>query len=169
MSQTEQAAAIAAGPITQICWVVEDIAASERLLSAAFGAGAWTRLPDIRFDPENCTFRGEPADFTVHVSLAYSGDLQLELIQPVAGESIYTEFLARSGPGLHHVCYEVQDMAAALARAEQAGLPVVQAGSMMAGAMEFAYLDARAHGAPYVELARIGPDMRAFFDAIKPA
>ena len=49
------------------------------------------------------------------------------------------------------------------------GLPVVQAGSMMGGAMEFAYLDGSAHGVPYVELARIGPDMRAFFEAIRGA
>ena len=158
---------VATGPVTQLAWVVEDIEATERLLTTSFGVRAWTRLPDIHFDPEHCTVHGRPADFVVHVSLAYAGDLQLELIQPVRGESIYTEHLARSGPGLHHLCFEVDDLAAALAGAEADGLPVVQAGSMMDGAMEFAYLDGSAHGVPYVELARIGPDMAAFFAAIK--
>ena len=162
---------IAEGPITQIAWVVDDIAATEELLGGQFGVGAWTRIPDVRFGPEDCTLRGEPADFTVHVSLGYAAkgtsDLQLELIQPVSGESIYTEFLAVSPPGLHHVCFEVDDIDAACASAESAGHPVLQRGSMMGGAMEFAYVDGSAAGAPYVELARIGPDMRAFFDDVK--
>lgn len=158
---------ITSGPVTQLAWVTEDIGATAALLSRSFGVGAWTELPDIHFDPEHCTLHGAPADFVVHVALAYAGDLQLELIQPVRGESIYTEFLARCGPGLHHLCFEVDDMAAARAAAEADGLPVVQAGSMMAGAMEFAYVDGSAHGVPYVELARIGPDMQAFFAAIK--
>ncbi|MGO4255263.1 VOC family protein [Marmoricola sp. RAF53] len=158
---------IATGPVTQLCWVTEDIEATERFLSANFGVGAWTRLPDIRFGPDACTLRGEPADFTVHVSLGYAGDLQLEIIQPVSGTSIYTEFLAVSPPGLHHLCFEVDDMAVALESAREAGVEVVQAGSMMGGGMEFAYLDGAHAGVPYVELARIGPEMRAFYDALK--
>src|SRR5690349_8430378 len=116
---------IAGGPVTQLCWVTEDVAATEEFLTAHFGVARWTRLPDIRFDPEHCTLHGEPADFTVHVSLGYIGDLQLEIIQPVSGDSIYTEFLAVSPPGLHHLCFEVDDMDAALARAAEAGIEVV--------------------------------------------
>ena len=158
---------IAEGPITQLAWVTDEIAATEALLREQFGSGPWTRIPDVHFDPEHSRLRGEPHEFTAHISLAYAGDLQLELIQPVAGRSVHTEFLARHGPGLHHVCFEVDDLAAACARAEQAGVPVLQSGSMMAGEIEFAYLDGSAAGAPYIELARIGPRMAAFYDAVR--
>lgn len=158
---------IAPGPITQVAWVGTDLDATEALLSAQFGAGSWTRIPQVRFGPEDCTYRGAPADFTADVSLAYSGELQLELIRPVDGESIYTEFLERSGPGLHHVCFEVDDLAAACARARVAGLEVLQAGSMMGGAMEFAYLDGASAGVPYLELARLGPQIREFYAALR--
>lgn len=158
---------IASGPVIQIAWVTEDVEATEQFLSANFGVGAWTRLPDIRFDPEHCTLHGEPADFTVHVSLGYAGNLQLEIIQPVSGDSIYTEFLAVSPPGLHHLCFEVDDMDAALAGAAAAGVDVVQTGSMMNGGMRFAYLDGADAGVPYVELAYLGPEMKAFYEAIK--
>ncbi|MCX6397503.1 MAG: VOC family protein [Propionibacteriales bacterium] len=158
---------IVTGPVTQLCWVTEDIAATEAFLTTNFGVPRWTRLPDIRFDPESCTFRGRPADFTVHVALGYLGDLQLEIIQPVSGESIYTEFLSSSPAGLHHLCFEVDDMPAALERAAAAGVDVVQAGSMMGGAMEFAYLDGSEHGVPYVELACLGADIRAFYESLK--
>ena len=131
---------IATGPITQIAWVIDDIDATESLLSEQFGVGAWARMPDIRFGPEETTLRGEPVEFIAHISLGYAGDLQLELIQPVSGETIHAEFLAAHGPGLHHVCFGVDDIDVACANAEAAGHPVLMRGSMMGGEIEFAYV-----------------------------
>ncbi len=74
---------IASGPITQICWVTDDLEATERLLTQQFGTGAWTRIEDVTFGADTTTLRGEPVEFTAHISLGYAGDLQLELIQPV--------------------------------------------------------------------------------------
>ena len=61
----------------------------------------------------------------------------------------------------------VDDVDAACTAAEAAGVPVLMRGSMMDGEIEFAYVDGSAEGAPYVELARIGPQMRAFYDAVR--
>ena len=158
---------IASGPVIQICWVTGDIEATERLLGQQFGVPAWTRIPDVRFGPETTTLRGAPVDCSLHVSLGYAGDLQLELIQPVAGPSIHQEFLDAHGSGLHHVCFEVDDVDVACAAAEAAGVPVLMRGSMMDGEIEFAYVDGSAGGAPYVELARIGPQMQEFYAAVK--
>lgn len=158
---------IASGPIIQVAWVTDDVAATERLLSEQFGVGAWTRIDDVVFDASTTTLRDEPVEMTLHVSLGYAGDLQLELIQPVSGPGIHREFLDAHGPGLHHVCFAVDDVTAACAAAVDAGVPVLMRGSMMGGEIEFAYLDGSAGGAPYVELARIGPQMQAFYDAIR--
>ena len=158
---------IASGPITQVAWVTDDLEATERLLHEQFGTGAWTRIPDVVFGPDETTLRGEPVEFVAHISLAYAGDLQLELIQPVRGPTIHAEFLAAHGPGLHHVCFEVADVDAACAAAETTGVPVLMRGAMMGGEIEFAYVDGSAFGAPYVELARIGPVMREFYDAVR--
>ncbi|WP_227981296.1 VOC family protein [Nocardia spumae] len=154
------------GPITQIAWVGADIEATERLLSAQFGAGSWTRLPDTHFGPHSCRYRGEPADFTAHISLSYLADMQLELIQPVRGTSIYTEFLDRSGPGLHHVCFEPSDFDAAISEAAAGGLPVIQNGAV-GDTMRYAYIDGAAAGVPYIEIAEIGPQMREFYRYVK--
>lgn len=160
---------IAHGPVTQICWVTDDIDATTTLLTDQFGVGAWTRLDSIEFSEETTTLRGEPVRFVCNIALGYAGDLQLEVIAPVEGPTIHAEFLAEHGAGLHHVCFEVDDMAAAVAGAEEAGLPVLMRGSMMGGEIEFAYLDGSAGGAPYIELARIGPAMREFYDAVRTA
>ncbi|MFW6868906.1 VOC family protein [Nocardioides sp. CPCC 206347] len=163
---------IVSGPVVQLCWVVADIEAAEAFHADHFGVGEWTRMVDVHFGPGEATYRGAPADFTAHVSLAYAGDLQLELIQPVAGKSIYSEFLDQAGPewsrgGLHHLCFETDDLAAALERARSADLEIVQQGVMAGGLMSFAYVDGARWGAPYVEIVELTDDMRAFFAAIR--
>lgn len=139
------------------------------MLSALLGARKWFRMPGVHFGPQACTYRGAPADFTADISLSYAGDLQLELIAPVSGQSIYTEFLVESGPGLHHICVAVPDEEAFEARlrdAESAGAPVVTQG-VMPGGMRFGYVSAPDAGVPYLEIAHIPPDIQAFFDHIK--
>lgn len=158
---------IATGPIVQTAWVVEDLDAAERYFKDHFGVQAWVRMDGVEFDPSNCSYLGQPADFVADISLSYAGDVQLELIRSVRGESIYADFVAGPGPGLHHVCFETDDLAASSLAAEIAGLTIVQSGSMAGGAMEFAYVDGSAAGVPYIEVVRLGPEMRAFFDDVK--
>ena len=90
----------------QIAWVTRDLDATEMALTTLLGAKKWVRMPGVHFASDTCTFRGRPADFVADISLSYAGDTQLELIAPVSGDSIYTEFLDRAGAGLHHICIE---------------------------------------------------------------
>ena len=94
--------------------------------------------------------------------------MQLELIAPVQGESIYTEFLDRAGAGLHHICVETDDLERSTRRCAtpRSGAPVVQQG-VMPGGMQFAYVSAEQAGVPYIEIAHIPPEIRAFFDYVK--
>ena len=147
----------------QIAWVTRDLDATEKALTTLLGAKKWIRLPGVHFGPDACTYRGRPADFVADISLSYAGDTQLELIAPVAGESIYTEFLNRAGAGLHHICIEADDVERAVAERDA---DVVQRG-VMPGGMEFAYISADDAGVPYIEIAHISPEIRAFFDYIK--
>jgi catechol 2,3-dioxygenase-like lactoylglutathione lyase family enzyme len=147
----------------QIAWVTRDLDATEKALTTLLGAKKWVRMPGIHFGPQTCTYRGRPADFVADISLSYAGDTQLELIAPLTGESIYTEFLDGAGPGLHHICIEADDLDQALT---ERGADVVQRGSMPGG-MEFAYVSAEAAGVPFIEIVHISPEIRAFFDYIK--
>lgn len=147
----------------QIAWVTRDLDATETALTTLLGARKWIRMPGVHFGPDTCSYRGKPADFVADISLSYAGETQLELIAPVTGESIYTEFLDTTGPGLHHICIEVDDLDRALA---ERNADVLQRG-LMPGGMEFAYVTAAAAAVPYIEIAHISPDIRAFFDYVK--
>ncbi|MCV7027963.1 VOC family protein [Mycobacterium sherrisii] len=153
----------------QIAWVTADLAATEKALTGLLGVRKWVRIPDVHFAPDVCSYRGKPADFVAHISLSYLGDMQLELIEPVRGENVYSDFLRESGPGLHHICVEAdtpEHFAAALAEAATRGAAVVQQG-VMPGGIQFAYVSAPQGGVPYLEIAYISPDMKAFYAYIK--
>ena len=153
----------------QIAWVTRDLDATEQTLTALMGARKWIRVPDVHFAPDACTHRGKPADFVAHISFSYAGDTQLELIQPMSGTSVYSEFLDHGGSGLHHVAIAAPDpdtFAAMLADAKDEGVPVLSHG-VMPGGMQFAYLSAPDAGVPYLEIAYIPPEIQSFFDYVK--
>src|SRR5947209_11038643 len=118
---------------TQIAWVTPDLDATETALTGLLGVRKWVRIPDVHFAPDTCSYLGRPADFVASISLSYLGDMQLELIAPVRGPNIYSDFLNDSGPGLHHICLEAespQQFAETLAKAAEHGASVVQQGVM---------------------------------------
>jgi catechol 2,3-dioxygenase-like lactoylglutathione lyase family enzyme len=154
---------------TQIAWVTTDLDATETALTGLLGVRKWVRIPDVHFAPDTCSYQGKPADFLASISLSYLGDMQLELIQPVSGENIYSDFLAVAGPGLHHICMAAdspEQFDAALADAAERGAPVVQQG-VMPGGIRFAYVSAPQAGVPFIEIAYVPPEMQAFYDYIK--
>jgi hypothetical protein len=153
----------------QIAWVTRDLATTETALTALLGAKKWVRIPEVHFTPDTCTYRGEPSDFVANVSFSYAGDTQLELIEPVTPNNVYSEFLDACGPGLHHICVEVADpdaFDAAVAHAEQSGTPIAAQG-VMPGGMRFAYASAPESGVPYIEIAYVPDEVRSFYDYVK--
>jgi methylmalonyl-CoA/ethylmalonyl-CoA epimerase len=69
---------------------------------------------------------GEPeeADGAAIVALPF-GDSAVELLEPRTAESPIARFLARRGPGIHHVCYRVPDLGRALEACRRAGYRLV--------------------------------------------
>jgi methylmalonyl-CoA/ethylmalonyl-CoA epimerase len=53
------------------------------------------------------------------------GENHVELLRPLGDETPVGRFLARRGPGLHHVAYQVGDVSQALAQAREAGLRLI--------------------------------------------
>ncbi len=53
------------------------------------------------------------------------GDYRLELMEPASAEGFLSRFLARRGQGMHHLSIDVEDLDAALAPFERAGVRVV--------------------------------------------
>jgi hypothetical protein len=158
---------VAGGPIFQIAWVVNDIGAAEKQFTDRYGVRSWLRIPDVAFGPTACSYRGAPADYSIHVSLGYAGGQQLELIQPVSGVNLYTEFLDAHGPGLHHIAWIPDDFDASIAGLRSENIEILQDGVFEGVGMEFAYIEGGPIGS-YIELMKLSDDMRALFDGLIP-
>ncbi|HEY1455769.1 MAG TPA: methylmalonyl-CoA epimerase [Candidatus Dormibacteraeota bacterium] len=61
----------------------------------------------------------------LETALMRFGDVQLELMRPLREDSAVGKFVARRGPGMHHVAYAVADIGDALAAARDAGLQLI--------------------------------------------
>jgi methylmalonyl-CoA/ethylmalonyl-CoA epimerase len=61
----------------------------------------------------------------VDAALLDVGDGHVELLQPLGGDTAVGKFLAKRGPGLHHVAYRVRDIDAVLRQLAGAGLRLI--------------------------------------------
>lgn len=84
--------------------------------------------------------RPETADGAKIVSLHF-GPVDVELLEPSDPSSPVAKFLAKRGPGIHHVCYRVSNLDAALARCRAAGYQLVdETPRLGAGGRRIAFL-----------------------------
>ncbi|GAG35466.1 unnamed protein product [marine sediment metagenome] len=114
--------------IIQVAQVVKDIDKAMKKYYEILNIGPWsvyTFAPPIL---RECTFKGKPSDATWVLALAWVGDTQLEIMQPLSGESVYTHFLDKKGEGFHHIKEWVDDCAASIEEYRMKGIEVIQSG-----------------------------------------
>ena len=87
----------------------------------------------------NRVYRGKPENFRMKIGLAMMGELQIELIQPLEGKTIYAEFLEKWGQGIHHLGFDVKDLDERVAAFRGLGIGVLMNGERVGG--KFAYMD----------------------------
>ena len=100
------------------------------------------------------TVRGESSDYDMDLRIGRGnlGGLALELIQPLEGRSVYTEFLEEKGEGIHHLAFMVDDIDEEIADMEKRGFRVVQTGAMPN--TRWAYFEADEPGGMLIELCQ---------------
>jgi len=102
----------ASGPFT---WEVDHLGIAVRSIDEALAF--YTKnlgLPD----PSRETVAHEK----VHVAMLPAGDSRIELLEPADESSTIAKFIAKRGPGLHHVAMKVPDLHATVLRLESAGI-----------------------------------------------
>jgi methylmalonyl-CoA/ethylmalonyl-CoA epimerase len=61
----------------------------------------------------------------VRAHFIQAGDATLEILEPTADDSPIARFIARRGPGMHHVALRVDDIVAALAELKGRGVRLI--------------------------------------------
>ncbi len=90
---------------------VEDLDESIRLYESVFAA--------------ELVHRARSEHEGLEAALVRLGSGEVELMSPIRVDSPVGKFLAKRGPGLHHVAYAVADIRASLAEAKAAGIELI--------------------------------------------
>jgi methylmalonyl-CoA/ethylmalonyl-CoA epimerase len=94
----------------------------------------------------------ETSDGAEIVSLPF-GESEVELLAPTDADGPIARFLARRGPGIHHVCYRVADLDAALAACRAAGYRLIdETPRVGAGGHRIAFVHPKATAGILLEL-----------------
>ncbi len=149
----------------QTAFVVRDLEASTAAYWRHFRMGPWTGWTITPERVATAHYRGKPARFSFRHALAWRGDVQFELVQPLEGPSIFAEHLDAKGEGLHHIGMYVPDIAKGKADMEASGFTAVQGATGFGadGSGEFCYFETDDPICAFVELiaapgARRPPD-----------
>ncbi len=109
----------------QVAFVVEDLDAAVRHWADVLGVGPWSVWTMTGERIHDTQWHGAPAQFGIRHALAWAGDQQFELVQPLHGPSIFAVQLA-AGQLTSHIGAIVPDHVGSVAELRARGFTVLQ-------------------------------------------
>lgn len=94
----------------------------------------------------------------VRVVMIPLGESRLELLEATAEDSTIARFIAKRGEGLHHICLNVPDLQAAVARLKKDGVRLVSEEIKTgAGGHQYVFVHPSSAGGVLLELVQSSP------------
>jgi hypothetical protein len=120
----------------QLGYVYKDIEKHAKIMESFPGASKF-----IIFDPldVDINLRGVKKKITIKSGFGRIFDTEIELLQPIEGDSIYTEFLDEGREGIHHLSYKVENITTYIEMFKKRGIKVLQWGLLIK--LVYVYLD----------------------------
>jgi len=136
-------------PFDQIGIVVEDIDRAIEFYTSVFGFGPFA-VREVELD--DVIYRGRSCYCRQRNAFAQLGPIQIELIQPLEGESPHADFLMKNGEGLEHLRFQVDNLNDMLVELGRRGIEPIYRKSFPHYGMAFAYVDSDKVGGVLFEL-----------------
>jgi methylmalonyl-CoA/ethylmalonyl-CoA epimerase len=93
------------------------------------------------------------SSMAVKIAFLPLGESEIELVQPTTEDSGLARYLEKRGPGLHHICIEVEDIAAKLAELRSKDVRLIdEEPVMMDDGRQLAFIHPKSTGGVLVEL-----------------
>jgi len=127
-------------PLEHIGVVVEDVDKTTKFLFSMWGLGPWY-VQESAPSKEEITV-GEP--FKLKIAHTWLGSLLLELLQPLEGRSVWSQFLAKNGEGVHHISFNVANYEEMVSKLQGQG-GIMVAGGIFNG-RRWCYFDTKPGG-----------------------
>lgn len=96
--------------------------------------------------------RDVPAEMA-QVAFLPAGDSEIELVMPTTPDSGLGRFLEKRGPGMHHICLQVDDIVGMLAQLKEKGVQLInEEPKLGAGGRKYAFIHPKSASGVMVEL-----------------
>ena len=131
-----------------IGFIVYDVTKTAKKLEYIFGTGSWSEIIAEPPRLHDVTVHGKKVSHSFKYALGDIGDMVVELLQPLKGESVYVEYLRDKGEGFHHISMSVsneEELKEVLKKLKSRGAEVIQTGKFGTGV-----------GYYYVDLKQVG-------------
>lgn len=127
--------------VTQVAIVCRDIDATSRRWAAVLGVDP----PQIQTTKPGhevkVMFRGHPSDGRAKLAFIKLGQVTLELIQPLGGDTSWQEFLDKNGEGVQHIAFQVTDLDKTVKAFGEDGIAVLHQGRYDSDNGSYTYID----------------------------
>jgi methylmalonyl-CoA/ethylmalonyl-CoA epimerase len=142
--------------VGQIGMVVYSVDSTMKYFKS-LGIGPWMLWEGA---PEFTIEKHGSVNASLKIAMAYSGGIQLELIEVTSGRSYYNDTLDKH-EGLHHLGYMVNNLEKLVDKCKAMGIEVLQRGQIKSKGftIDYAYMDTQAHCGVIIEFiqTRLGP------------
>ncbi len=92
----------------------------------------------------------------VDVAFLPVGDSNVELMRPTTTDSGVARYLEKRGPGIHHMCFEVDDIDAMLARLRERNIQLINEEPLTGhGGYRYAFVHPKSTGGVLIELYQL--------------
>lgn len=129
---------LSSNAIVQIGIVVRDIAQASQAWARLLGCAVPPVSETGPLEETKATYLGRPCLGRAKLAFFDTPKIQLELIEPIGGPSVWSDFLDTHGEGVHHLAVWVGDNEAEAANLEAHGLHVLQHGTWGSGGYVYA-------------------------------
>jgi methylmalonyl-CoA/ethylmalonyl-CoA epimerase len=113
---------------SQIAWVVKDVEKSKTFFQEMFGVKNFMPTVTTRLQDYDGTYYGQLVDAENLVTMTYSGETFIEIIQPISGRSIFKDYIDNNPTGgIQHIAYStpIANLANVISEFENNGFKVV--------------------------------------------
>ena len=123
--------------IDQLGYVYKDAEKQAKIMEEMYGMPKFAFIGDGAAHP--IIYRGEEIDYAAKIGISRFFNTQIELIEPLKGQSSHTEFLDKDREGLQHISMFVDDIDPYVKALTDKGIEIIQSGQI--GKRRFVYLD----------------------------
>ncbi|MEK7404798.1 MAG: VOC family protein [Acidobacteriota bacterium] len=143
--------------IVQVAIVCGDIEATSKRWANLLGV-AQPKITLTRPGREvKVTYRGRPSEGRVKLAFIRMGQVVLELMEPVGGDTSWKEYLDKHGEGVQHIGFQVTDLEKTVATLKSLGMPELHRGRYDNDNGTYVYFDSQPSLGVTVELLHSDP------------